>query len=607
MRGFPLVIIAVLFCLNALDGFDALAISFAAPGITHEWGTSPQALGIIISLGLLATGLGSLLVAPLADKIGRRPLVFVSLASMTLGMLICAVAPGITTLSVGRLFTGAGVGALVPCISALTSENCSPRYKERGVIIMAIGFPTGGLVGGQAAALLLQHFDWRSVFFAGAAATALLTLAPLIWVPESTEYQAAGSRPSPLNILTQPALLTLTLIITLTYAFHGATLYYSLNWIPKIVVDLGLSASQAASTAAWCSGGGILGAVLAAWLATRLEIRLLTGLALTGAAIFLWLFAHTPGEPSALLVTSLLLGAFLYGAQVSLYALMTRSFPVYARATGIGFVTGVGRLGSVVSPVVSGYLLAMALPYSRVSSLMALGSLLGAAALTASEKTTGMRDSSKTFTAFLFDMDGTLINSIASANRVWRQWATSHGIDPERVLGEMHGVRAVDTVRRLNVPGLDPEREAEVVTQAELADVGGITAINGALAFLRGLPSNRWAIVTSAPRVLAVRRLAAAGIPTPSVLVTADDVTQGKPAPDCYLLAARLLGVAARDCLVWEDTLAGVGAAEAAGAAVMVISATHSHPIETPHPVTFDYEGLTTTLDDSGALVLSKR
>jgi mannitol-1-/sugar-/sorbitol-6-phosphatase len=211
------------------------------------------------------------------------------------------------------------------------------------------------------------------------------------------------------------------------------------------------------------------------------------------------------------------------------------------------------------------------------------------------------------YAAFLFDMDGTLINSIASANRVWRHWATSHGIDPEIVLRAMHGVRAVDTVRRLNIPGLNPEQEAEILTQAEIADVEGITAIHGAPEFLRALPTNRWAIVTSAPRVLAVLRLAAAGIPTPEVLVTADDVTQGKPAPDCFLLAARLLGVAARDCLVWEDTLAGISAAEAAGASVVVVGATHSHPIETRHPVIVDYEGLATSVDESGALVLSKR
>ena len=106
----------------------------------------------------------------------------------------------------------------------------------------------------------------------------------------------------------------------------------------------------------------------------------------------------------------------------------------------------------------------------------------------------------RAFAAFLFDMDGTLINSIASANRVWTHWAQSHGIEPERVLRIMHGVRAVETVRRLNIPGLDPEYEAEVLTQAEIADVGGIEAIRGAPAFLRSLPANRWAVVTSAPR-----------------------------------------------------------------------------------------------------------
>jgi sugar-phosphatase len=210
----------------------------------------------------------------------------------------------------------------------------------------------------------------------------------------------------------------------------------------------------------------------------------------------------------------------------------------------------------------------------------------------------------RSFAAFLFDMDGTLINSIASAIRVWTRWAGSHGIDPDRVLRMMHGVRAVETIRKLDIPGLDAEHEAEVLTQAEIEDVGDITAIRGARAFLQSLPPERWAIVTSAPRVLALRRLEEGGIPKPQVLVTADDVARGKPAPDCFLLAARLLGVAARDCLVWEDTLAGITAAEAAGAAVVVVSATHAHPIETRHPVTIDYGGLKALLDESGALVL---
>jgi benzoate transport len=412
MTGFQFGIIAVLFCLNGLDGFDVLAISFAAPGIVHEWGISPQALGVVISLGLFANAFGSLFLAPFADRIGRRPMIFLSLAAMTLGMLLSTVATGMVALSAGRLITGIGVGALVPCISALAAEYCNRRYRDFGVIIMAIGFPVGGLVGGQAAALLLQHFNWRSVFIAGAVASAALMLAPLRRVPESIEYllarrparalervnailqhlhhegvpslpavsETASSR-SVLDILARPALLVVALTITLTYALHSATLYYALNWIPKIVVDLSLSQSQAASVAAWCSGGGILGSLLAAWLATRIQIQVLTVGGLLATAIFLCLFAHTPGEVAYLTGASLLLGACIYGAQVSLYALMTRSFPVHVRATGVGFVTGIGRSGGIISPLVSGYLLGVGLPYSEVSTFMALGSGLGAVAL----------------------------------------------------------------------------------------------------------------------------------------------------------------------------------------------------------------------------------
>lgn len=209
------------------------------------------------------------------------------------------------------------------------------------------------------------------------------------------------------------------------------------------------------------------------------------------------------------------------------------------------------------------------------------------------------------FAAILFDMDGTLTDSIAAANRVWRRWSLSHGLDPEKVLPIIHGVRAGDTIRRLNVTGMDVEKETEVVKQAEIDDVKGVVAIRGASAFVRSLPPDRWAVVTSAPRELALRRFAAAGLPVPGVLVTAEDVTCGKPAPDGFLLAARLLDVTADNCLVFEDTAAGVAAAEAAGAAVVVVNATHATPLATPHPVINDYEGLVATSDRAGAVTLA--
>jgi len=210
------------------------------------------------------------------------------------------------------------------------------------------------------------------------------------------------------------------------------------------------------------------------------------------------------------------------------------------------------------------------------------------------------------FAAFLFDMDGTILTSIVAAERVWAAWALGHGLDVEAFLPTIHGVRSVETVRRLALPGVDPETEAAAITQAEIEDVEGIEAIAGAAAFLAALPADRWAIVTSAPRELAVRRLAAAGLPTPSVMIAAEDVEQGKPAPDCFLLAADRLGVPARECLVFEDTAAGIAAAEAAGAAVVVITATHTHPLATPHFGVAGYDALAMAMSPAGLEITSR-
>jgi sugar-phosphatase len=194
------------------------------------------------------------------------------------------------------------------------------------------------------------------------------------------------------------------------------------------------------------------------------------------------------------------------------------------------------------------------------------------------------------FAAFLFDMDGTLLNSIAAAERVWAAWATRHGLDVPTFLPTIHGMRAIETITRLALPGVDPMREATELAAAEIADVDGVVPIAGAIDFLDSLPDTRWAIVTSSPRELALRRMAVAGIPMPNILVTGEDVTRGKPAPDCFLLAAERLGVKAGDCLAFEDAPAGIAAAQASGAEVVVITATHQHPLETPHVAISSYE-----------------
>lgn len=210
----------------------------------------------------------------------------------------------------------------------------------------------------------------------------------------------------------------------------------------------------------------------------------------------------------------------------------------------------------------------------------------------------------RAFGAFLFDMDGTVLNSIAAAERIWSAWAVRHGVNVETFLPTIHGVRAIDTITRLNLPGVDAEAQAAFITEAEIEDVEGIVEIPGAAAFLKSLPADRWAMVTSAPRDLALRRMAAAGIPEPAVMITAEDVTAGKPDPAGYRLAAKRLGLEPADCLIFEDATVGIQAAEAAGAPLMIITTTHQHPLETAHATIASYRDVALSIDSDGQLHL---
>jgi sugar-phosphatase len=213
----------------------------------------------------------------------------------------------------------------------------------------------------------------------------------------------------------------------------------------------------------------------------------------------------------------------------------------------------------------------------------------------------------KSYSAFLFDMDGTLLSSIAAAERVWGAWARRHGIDVEHFLPTIHGVRAADTISRQNLPDIDLATEVEWVTRGELEDIDGVIAIDGVVDFLNALPKDRWAIVTSATVELATRRLSAAGIPLPPMMISAADVTRGKPNPDGFLLGAKRLGFDPADCLVFEDAPAGIQAAEASGGDVMVITATHQHAVETPHQTIPDYLAVTTRIESDGRLSVTQK
>ena len=173
--------------------------------------------------------------------------------------------------------------------------------------------------------------------------------------------------------------------------------------------------------------------------------------------------------------------------------------------------------------------------------------------------------------AFLFDLDGVLVDSRAVVERTCRRWALRHQLDPEKVLRIAHGRRSRDTVKAA-APYLEADREAAWIDAAELADVDGLSAVPGAGELLALLPVGSWAVVTSCGRALAELRLTSVGLPMPKIVVTSEDVSQGKPAPDGYRLGAKRLGHDAAGCVVFEDAPAGIAAARAAGARVIALS-----------------------------------
>lgn len=195
----------------------------------------------------------------------------------------------------------------------------------------------------------------------------------------------------------------------------------------------------------------------------------------------------------------------------------------------------------------------------------------------------------KRFGAFLFDMDGTLLTSIEASQRVWGRWAAGFGLDASTFLPRSHGMRVTEVIERLALPGVDAAVEAETILQEELTDMAGVRQVLGAAAFLLSIPKTRWAVVTSAPRELALRRMEVAGLPLPPALIAAEDIDRGKPDPACYRLAARHFDLEPDACLVFEDAPAGVTAGIRAGASILVISAAHGHSTATKHPNVHDY------------------
>ena len=411
MKWRQTLVVAIAVCLFALDGFDVLAVSFAAPGITTEWGIDRQALGVVLSMELLGMALGSIALGGVADRIGRRQTTLGCLVLMTLGMTLATGANSVYSLCVWRVLTGIGIGGMLAAVSALTAEFSSRRRRDLAVALMAVGYPLGAIAGGSIAAVLLSHSDWRSVFGFGAIATAAFLPVVFAGVPESVPWlcrrqpraalarvnrtlatlgypQVAGLSPvndggrrAPLVRLFRPDLASTTLLVTAAYFLHITTFYFILKWVPKIVFDMGFPAGTAAGVLVWANVGGATGGTVVGLLSGRVGLRALTIMALVASAVMVTVFGAVPADLRSLSVVCAVAGFCTNGGVVGLYGLLARAFPPEVRSSGTGFALGVGRGGAIIAPVLAGALFKAGYSLQTVAEVMAAGSLLAAVAL----------------------------------------------------------------------------------------------------------------------------------------------------------------------------------------------------------------------------------
>ncbi len=384
MSGRQIVAVACAVLLNALDGFDVLAITFALPGIARAWSVGPAELGVALSSGLVGMAAGSLLLAPLGDRFGRRPLILGCLVIMTLGMALTVTAGGVPALCVWRFVTGLGIGGMLAAINAVAAEFSNARRRDLAIGLMTVGYPAGGLIGGLAVADLVGPYGWQFVFYAGAALTAAFIPLILIGLPESPAFQsrsgAAKADARPVSTLLGGRYRRTTLVLVAAYFLHMVTFYFFSGWLPKLMSDMGYATADAIRTSALMSTGGVIGGLAFGWLAPRLGLTRLLIVAMLLTAAGFAVFGSVSGL-AAMQAVAFATGVALFGGIVGLYALIAKSFPAELRVTGSGLAIGIGRGGAILGPLIGGVLIAAGVGAASAIAIIGASAVLAAGVL----------------------------------------------------------------------------------------------------------------------------------------------------------------------------------------------------------------------------------
>lgn len=390
MSPYQWLIVGLCIVLNALDGFDVLAMAFTANSVTREFGLSGGELGILLSAGLVGMAAGSLGLAPFADVIGRRPMVLISVGLATAGMLLAALSHSALELGIWRVVTGLGIGGILACTNVIASEYSSKRWRGLAISIYTAGYGIGATLGGTAAVTLQASFGWRSVFLFGGICTAgtLLLLAALL--PESVDFLASRRPRNVVDRLNkiarkigQPALTELPAVAAVAktgkknklselftagnrrstglvwVAFFTVMFgfYFVNSWTPRLLVTAGMTESQGVIGGLMLTLGGTFGSLLYGLLTVRWNSRrVMMAFAVLSAATMV-MFISTAGILALAFAAGGVVGMLINGCIAGMYTIAPALYGASVRSTGVGWAIGIGRVGAIVAPLITGALL----------------------------------------------------------------------------------------------------------------------------------------------------------------------------------------------------------------------------------------------------------
>jgi MFS transporter, AAHS family, 4-hydroxybenzoate transporter len=406
-------LVAMCFLVVVADGMDVAIMGFVTPSILQEWDISRPAFGIVISAAPLGLVIGALVAGPSSDRFGRKIVLIVSVLLFGLLTLATAYASSPTEMAILRLLAGMGMGAAMPNASTLLSEYAPQRKRSLMITIMFTGFNLGSAAIGFAAGYLIPLYGWRSVLLLGGIVPLLLVPVLVLFLPESARLLALrGANPrkvgamlgrvtgfrfsghetfvsaeppletrKPIGVLFSHGYGVTTVSLWVTYFMGLLVIYLLTGWLPTLMKDAGLSISTAANVTAMFQIGGTIGAVIVGWAMDKTRPSLVIGAAyLCGGLCILALSLLGVMSP-ALAMVVFSAGFCMSGAQTGLNAFAPDCYPTVARATGVSWMLGMGRFGSILGSAVGGALLGLGWGFSAILGILTVPAVCAAIAI----------------------------------------------------------------------------------------------------------------------------------------------------------------------------------------------------------------------------------